>query len=71
MSIINILYGAFAYVGNSDCRRFQQMKEPSRGELEFLVHTLSKLVGQYMERRGLLVRDMDNSYLTPRTVNSW
>jgi hypothetical protein len=39
------------------------VKAPDKAELESLVHTLSERVGKYLERRGLLVRDMDNSYL--------
>jgi hypothetical protein len=54
------------YVGGHDPRDhrcFQQVKAPDKGELESLVHTLSEWVGSYLEREGLLVRDMDNSYL--------
>jgi hypothetical protein len=54
------------YVGGHDPRDhpcFQQVKAPDKAELESLVHTLSGRVGSYLEREGLLVRDMDNSYL--------
>lgn len=46
-----------------DHPRFQQVKAPDKAELESLAHTLSELVGRYLERQGLLVCDMDNSYL--------
>jgi hypothetical protein len=43
--------------------RFQRVKAPDRAELEQLVHTISERTGRYLERQGLLVCDMDNSYL--------
>jgi hypothetical protein len=39
------------------------VKTPFGGELEFMVHSLSERVGQYMGSLGLLVGDMDNSCL--------
>ena len=51
--------------GHAQCEHplFQRVKAPDKAELESLVHTLSERVGRYLERQGLLVRDMDNSYL--------
>ena len=43
--------------------RFQRVKAPDRAELEQLVYTISERTGRYLERLGLLVRDLDNSYL--------
>jgi hypothetical protein len=43
--------------------RFLQVKAPERTELEQLVYTISERTGRYLERQGLLVRDLDNSYL--------
>jgi len=54
------------YVGVRDSRgqpRFQRVKAPDRAEQERLVYTISERTGRYLERQGLLVRDMDNSYL--------
>ena len=54
------------YAGGRDPHgkpRFQRVKAPERTELEQLVYTISKRTGRYLERQGLLVRDMDNSYL--------
>ncbi len=39
-------------------------KPPTAAELEVLIYRISEWVGRYLERAGLLVRDMDNSYLT-------
>ena len=36
----------------------------TKAELETLVHRLSARFGRHLERQGLLVRDLDNSYLT-------
>ena len=46
-----------------DHLRFQRVKAPDKTELESLVQTLSERVGSCLERQGLLVRDMENSYL--------
>ena len=54
------------YSGGHDARdkpRFQRVKAPDRAELEQLVYTISERTGRYLERQGLLVRDLDNSYL--------
>ena len=44
--------------------RFQRVNAPDKAELESVVHSLSERVGSGVERQGLLVRDMDSSYLT-------
>ena len=46
-----------------DKPRFQRVKAPERTELEQLVYTISERTGRYLERQGLVVRDLDNSYL--------
>jgi len=43
--------------------RFQRVKAPDRAELEQLAYAISERTGCYLERQGLLVRDLDNSYL--------
>ena len=43
--------------------RSKRVKAPDKAELGSLVHTVSERVVHYLERQGLLVRDMDNSYL--------
>ena len=44
--------------------RFRQTKAPTKTELEQLVHTLSHRIARFLERKGLLERDMENSWLT-------
>jgi hypothetical protein len=54
------------YTGRPDSGgqpRFRRVKAPDRAELEQLVYTISERTGRYLERQGLLVLDMDNSYL--------
>ena len=54
------------YTSGHDARdkpRFQRVKAPERTELEQLVHTISERTGRYLERQGLLVRDLGNSHL--------
>ena len=42
---------------------FHRVKAPTQEELLHLVHTLSHRVAQFLSRRGLLERDVENSYL--------
>ena len=39
-------------------------KAPTVEQLTAVLHTISQRVASFMERRGLLERDEDNSYLT-------
>ncbi|MEK9826483.1 MAG: transposase zinc-binding domain-containing protein, partial [Methylotenera sp.] len=43
---------------------FQPIKRPSQSELEKILYKISERTGRYLERAGLLARDMDQSYLT-------
>jgi hypothetical protein len=43
--------------------RFRWVKAPSGVELTQLAHTIAQRVGRFLERRGLLERDVENSYL--------
>lgn len=43
--------------------RFHWVKAPTTQELTQLAHTIAHRVGRFLERQGLLQRDMDNSYL--------
>lgn len=51
------------YVKQSDRVRFVRTRAPTVTELTVFVHRISLRVGAFLERRGLLVRDMENSYL--------
>jgi len=48
--------------------RFRRVKAPTSDELFRLAHTIAHRVGRYLERRGLLERDADNTYLTQEAV---
>ncbi len=41
--------------------RFHRIKAPATGELNALVHRISQRVAKFLERRGFLERDEDNS----------
>ncbi|MCP5170281.1 MAG: IS91 family transposase [Hahellaceae bacterium] len=43
--------------------RFHRVKAPTREELGALVHQLSQRVSRYLEKKGWLQRDMENTYL--------
>jgi hypothetical protein len=43
---------------------FRRVRAPGRTELDALLEKISRRVGRYLERAGLLVRDLENSYLT-------
>ncbi len=44
--------------------RFHRIKAPTHSELNALVHTLSHRIARFLERRGLLERDAENTWLT-------
>jgi len=44
--------------------RFHRIKAPEVKELTKLVHSISHRVARFLERRGLLERDDEDSYLT-------
>jgi rRNA maturation protein Nop10 len=46
------------------------VKAPTSDELTQLTHTIAQRIGRCLERQGLLVQDVDNSYLTAHAVDS-
>ena len=42
---------------------FTRIKAPSHDDMVTLVHTISHRIARYLEKAGLVVRDMDNTYL--------
>jgi len=42
---------------------FHRLPAPSPRALEALIQTITQRVGAYLERKGLLVRDIENTYL--------
>ena len=53
------------YVTRDDGLRFRRVPPPTVETLEKLVRGISERVGRTLERLGLLVRDLENSFLTP------
>jgi hypothetical protein len=52
------------YVGEaSSSSRFRWVTEPTSYELAQLTHTIAHRLARYLERRGLLVRDAEDSFL--------
>ena len=43
--------------------KFRRVKAPSHSNMEELVNTISYRIAQYLEKTGLIQRDMDNTYL--------
>jgi len=50
--------------------RFYQTKAPTEAELAQLTATLAHRTGRYLERQGLLERDVENSYLANDDIES-
>ena len=46
------------YVTSTDALTFRRVNAPSRAELDALIERISQRVGRYLERAGLLVRDI-------------
>jgi hypothetical protein len=42
---------------------FTRIKAPPHGDMVTLVHSISQRIARYLEKVGLVVRDMENSYL--------
>ncbi|MEL5762514.1 IS91-like element ISVsa3 family transposase, partial [Escherichia coli] len=58
------------YVEQShDSASFRWVKAPTSPELTQLTHTIAHRVGRYLERQGLLERDVENSYLASDAVD--
>jgi len=49
--------------------RFRWVKAPTGQELTQLAHTIAHRVGRFLERQGLLERDVENSYLSGDAVD--
>ena len=45
-------------------QRFHRVKAPTYDELNTLAHTLSHRIARCMEKRGILERDAENTWLT-------
>ena len=45
-------------------QRFHRAKAPTHEELNTLVHTLSHRIARCLEKRGILERDVENTWLT-------
>ena len=52
------------YVTSGERLSFRRVPPPTVAALEKLVRQISKRVGRALERQGLLVRDVENSFLT-------
>tara|TARA_Y100000296_G_scaffold60009_1_gene69444 strand:- start:2708 stop:3001 length:294 start_codon:yes stop_codon:yes gene_type:complete len=51
--------------------KFKRVKAPSHSDMEGLINTISHRIAQYLEKTGLIQRDMDNSTLDlPITTNT-
>ena len=44
--------------------RFRWVKAPTSAKLTALAHTIARRVGRYLERRGLIERDAETTYLS-------
>ena len=51
------------YLESASVPCLRRVKPPTPADLERLVHRLSERIGRHLERRGLLVRDIENGYL--------
>ena len=50
--------------------RFRRVRAPTSDELTRLTHTIAKRIARCLERQGLLVRDVDDSYLAAHAMDS-
>ena len=59
----HILFLDGVYIMNQGSPVFHRNKPPTKETLTPLIETISERIGSYLERAGLLVRDMENSTL--------
>ena len=52
-----------AYLESGSVPSFRRVRPPTPADLERLVHRRSRRIGRHLERRGLLVRDIENGTL--------
>ena len=50
--------------------RFRWVKAPTSEDLTQLTHAIAQRIARYLERQGLLVRDVEHSYLTAEGVDA-
>jgi len=55
------------YVTSGERLTFRRLPSPTVAALEKLVHVVSQRVGRALERQGILVRDLENSFLAVDT----
>ncbi len=59
----HVLFLDGVYVTSGERLRFRPVPPPTVAALEKLVRGISERVGRVLERQGLLVRDLENSFL--------
>jgi hypothetical protein len=52
------------YAGGAGSAKFRWVKAPTSSELNQLTHTIAQRLARYLERQGLLEKDIEHSYLT-------
>jgi len=68
---VQMLFLDGVYVERPDgTLRFRWLKAPTNAGLARLTRTLALRIGRYLERQGLLERDVDNSYLAGEAVEA-
>jgi hypothetical protein len=51
------------YAGGAGSAKFRWVKAPTSSELNQLTHTIAQRLARYLERQGLLEKDIEHSYL--------
>ncbi len=57
------LDGVYLHTGTDAPPRFHWVKAPTSDDITRLTHTIAERIARFLERRGLLERDIENSYL--------
>ncbi len=58
------LDGVYIRGSGESATRFAWVKAPTSDELTQLTHTIARRTARYLERQGLLEREVENTYLT-------
>ena len=65
-----LLDGVYIDSPHGSRARFRWVKAPTSEDLTRLTHTIAHRIARYLERQGLLVRDVEHSYLTAEGVDA-
>ena len=66
----SFLDGVYADRTHGSRTRFRRVRAPTSDELSQLTHIIAQRIARYLQRQGLLERDVESYYLTAEAVDA-